>query len=297
MNIYKATLNSESTYVTPFQADTLFGHICWIVANREGESGLQQFLEPFKNGDPPFILSDGFPAGFLPKPLSCDLAADTPLKRKDIKKVQFLSISEFNAVINGQSVTPVADNLISYHLTAHNTINRITNRPLEPGGLYNVEEYSIPQIDIYIKAESNTWKNNVVSYIEEISQSGYGGKISRGKGQFSISGIIDYSFPEPDNANGFVALSNFCPSEKDTTEGFYSTFIKYGKLGIQSAGHGNPFKKPLLMVRAGSVFFSKKKHSDFCGRIIAEEIAPAMPSAVHYAYGFNVPVWHSIKYP
>ena len=290
MNTYKITLNSESTYVTPFQADTLFGHICWVVANREGESGLTQFLEPFKNGDPPFLLSDGFPAGFLPKPLSCDLTADTPLKRKDIKKIQFLSIPEFNAVISGQSMVTVEVNPISYHSTAHNSINRITNRPLDPGGLYSTEEYSVPQIDIYIKAKSDMWKNKVGDYIDEISKSGYGGKISCGKGQFSVSAINDFSFLKPENANGFIALSNFCPSGTDSTEGVYSTFIKYGKLGAQSAGCGNPFKRPLMMIKAGAVLKTKGIPPDFCGRMISEGIAPGMQSAVHYAYGFNVPM-------
>ncbi|MEI9479639.1 MAG: hypothetical protein WCO26_24135, partial [Deltaproteobacteria bacterium] len=54
---------------TPWQSDTIMGLMAWAVALNEGESAIREFLEPFLAGDPPFVVSDGFPSGLLPNPL------------------------------------------------------------------------------------------------------------------------------------------------------------------------------------------------------------------------------------
>jgi len=91
------------------------------------------------------------------------------------------------------------------------------------------------------------------------------------------------------DANAFVTLSSFCPREDDPTEGIYKTFVKYGKLGEEFNFCGNPFKKPLLMVKTGSVFKTQGQPKEIYGRII-EKIAPAKAEVVQYAYAFAVPI-------
>lgn len=90
MKTHRIRLKAHSGSLTPFQADTLFGHLCWTVAYREGDKGLEEFLKPFKEGNPPFLISDGFPGDLLPKPLSAEVNIDDPDERKEMKKVDLV---------------------------------------------------------------------------------------------------------------------------------------------------------------------------------------------------------------
>lgn len=87
-----------------------------------------------------------------------------------------------------------------------------------------------------------------------------------------------------------MSLSSFCPDETDPTEGLYKTFVKYGKLGEEFTFCGNPFKKPLLMIKPGSAFKTDGKPKEYYGRMV-DKIAPAKESEViQYAFAFAVPV-------
>lgn len=79
-------------------------------------------------------------------------------------------------------------------------------------------------------------------------------------------------------------------AETDPTEGLYKTFVKYGKLGEEFTYCGNPFKRPLLMIKTGSVFKTDGRPKEFYGRIIKEGIAPAKPEVIQYAYAFTLPI-------
>ena len=66
--IRKITLRVLSSFITPMQADTIFGTICWAYKYLEGEDKLKIFLQAYDK-EPPLIISDGMPAGFFPKPV------------------------------------------------------------------------------------------------------------------------------------------------------------------------------------------------------------------------------------
>jgi len=70
MQTVRIKLKLKSTFITDWQSDTLFGHLCWVVMRSEGEDGLKEFLQPFMERRPPFLLSNGFPGDWLPSPLS-----------------------------------------------------------------------------------------------------------------------------------------------------------------------------------------------------------------------------------
>lgn len=290
MKTYKVKLKIDSGILTPFQADTIWGHLCWVVAFREGEKGLKEFIEPFKRRDPPFIISDGFPNDLLPKPLSAEFNIDDPQEGKQIKRIKFVPLEDFNLIRQGKKYKPGPPiNPFVAYVTPHNTINRLTNSTLVEGGVFSLKETFVSAIDIYLKASSEEWKNRVFGLLRELSQAGYGRKKSIGKGQFSVVELNECNFPTIEKANGFVTLSNFCPAEGDPTEGLYETFVKYGKLGEDFTFCGNPFKRPLLMIKAGSVFKTIGDSKEFYGRLVQNGIAPAKPEVVHYAYCFTVP--------
>lgn len=294
MQTYKIKLKIVSGTLTPFQADTLFGHLCWVIVHQGGERGLRDFLEAFKQGSPPFIISNGFSGDFLPKPLSADFLTMEP--DKDIKKRIWVERDDFDRIRHGERfvLSKSIEGGFKSVSSTHSRISRISNTTTE-NSLYALEEtIADPYVSIYLKVISDEWKDKVICWLTELSKSGYGRKKSIGKGQFSVSDdVTPHQFDEIRNANGFVTLSNFCPAENDPTEGLYKTFVKYGKLGEEFTFCGNPFKKPLLMIKAGSVFKTDGKPKEYYGRMV-DKIAPAKESeVVHYGYAFAV----SIKYP
>src|SRR5207248_2623978 len=70
MRLYKSTLTLGSASATLWQADTIFGHLCWKLLRRGSEAELNKFLELYEQGQPPILLSDGFPGNYLPRPLA-----------------------------------------------------------------------------------------------------------------------------------------------------------------------------------------------------------------------------------
>jgi len=57
----RVVFSLASSYSTPFQADTIFGHLCWSAAYLEGDEALAEFLSRFES-EPPLLVSDAFPA-------------------------------------------------------------------------------------------------------------------------------------------------------------------------------------------------------------------------------------------
>lgn len=295
MKTYRISLTAHSAALTPFHADTIFGHLCWVVAYEEGMAGVTKFLQPFKDGDPPFILSDGFPGNFLPKPLSVDFTVDDPDERKEIRKADLILFEDFFLMQKGMKFSyRKVDVPIKTSLTIHNTVNRLSNTTLTEGGLYSLEESCLApdvHITIYIKAKDGE-ETRVEELFRALSNTGYGRKKSIGKGHFSLAGHIEEfkGFDEVRNqANGFVTLSSFCPEKGDPIEGFYKTFVKYGKLGEEFTFSGNPFKKPMVMIRTGSVFSTGAPPKEVCGRMV-EGVSPSRGEVLQYGYAFPIPM-------
>lgn len=301
MKTYRLKIEIKSTFLTPWQADTIFGSLCWIIAWRKGEDGLRQFLDEYREGTPPFILSDGLPGDLLPAPahlaLSGERAKDYEEFRegKELKKIEWLDPETFKAVRQGElTITPdVADlKAVKAVTTLHSTINRITGTTGDKGSLYELQEFTHEQeyISIYLKIRDGQ-EDLALSLFKDLSLTGYGKKKSVGKGAFEIIGELESfnGFDDFEGANGYVALSNFVPAKSDPTVGYYKTMVKYGKLGGEYAFCGKPFKKPLVMLTAGSSFKTSESIKPFYGRMI-EEIAPAKPEVVHYGYAFAVPI-------
>lgn len=291
MKTYRISLKIHGGLLTPFHADTLFGHLCWIVAYRKGDEGLQEFLEPFEQGTPPFLISDGFPGHLLPKPLSAEFVMKGLKERKELKKTEFVTYEDFELLRGGKECgLDLFPSPYSISMRPHNRISRLTNSTSQEGGIYSLRETFTPEMIIYLKAVSEEWKNRALELFEGLSRAGYGKKKSIGYGHFSVKEAPEFEFKRIEKPDGFVSLSHFCPGEGDPTEGLYKTFVKYGKLGEEFTFCGNPFKRPLLMVKAGAVFKTDGNPKEYYGRVIRAGIAPAKPEVVQYAYAFAVPV-------
>lgn len=302
MKTYRLKIKPQSSFLTPWHADTIFGNLCWIKAWREGEDALKAFLGEYKNGNPAFILSDGMQGDLLPAPAHLSLAVqkgecfEAYHKAKKLKKIAWLSQDIFESVRKGNLEIEQSAEVKSFKpfITLHSSINRISGTTGAEGSLFELEEYALTEakqfISIYLKIREG-WEEKFFSLFKDLSLTGYGKKKSVGKGAFEIIGELEPfdKFNDFDGANAFMSLSNFVPAKNDPAVGFYKTLVKYGKLGGEFTFCGKPFKKPLMMLTAGSSFKVDGNIKPFYGRMI-EGIAPVKPGVLHYGYAFAVPV-------
>jgi len=302
MKTYRLKIKPQSSFLTPWYADTIFGNLCWNMAWREGDDAIKEFLEEYKNGSPVFVLSDGMPGDLLPSPAHLSLVEqrgegfDAFKKAKELKKLSWLSQNVFESVRKGNLEIEPSDGIKTFKTfrTLHNSINRITGTTGEDGSLFELEEHTLSEagqfISIYLKIKDGR-EEKVFAFFKDLSLTGYGKKKSVGKGAFDIIGQLEPfdGFNDFNGANGFMSLSNFVPAKNDPTDGFYKTLVKYGKLGGEFTFCGKPFKKPLMMLTAGSSFKVSGNIKPLYGRMV-EGIAPAKPEVVQYGYAFAVPV-------
>lgn len=190
MKTYIARLEIKSAVVTPFQSDTIFGHIAWAIRYTKSEKALEEWLNNFQSS--PTLVSDGFPIGedeslLFPFPIIkpvdnqqienflAEYFTGTPKKEelicaydsiKAIRKRSYISQSVLEKYINNlselnlikeyfdstykQIKNPPKYKFYTRRYDMHNTINRLTNSTLEEGGLYSVES-------TYFQKDSKIW--------------------------------------------------------------------------------------------------------------------------------------------
>jgi CRISPR-associated protein Csm4 len=303
---YRITLRLKSPMGTPWQADTIIGHLAWIERFKNGERGIKEFLSPFLEGKPPFVLSDGFPEDLLPRPYGMKQAAaiqdlDSYSRERRARKAEFLKASDFGAICLGQEIKghPVPSPWEEFE-TLHATISRKSNTTSdEAGNLFSTESWCINRefapnafqaINIYLYCQE-TWRARIEDLFRDLSSVGFGRDKSVGLGQFEILKMDEWEgFKKFKGANAFIALSSFVPQENDPIEGRWAFNIKYGKLG-ETAPSGNPFKRPFLQMKPGAVFFTGGSPKPFYGRVLSN-LSPSFPEAIQICYCLAVPsIW------
>lgn len=269
MNTYKLTLSLESSIVTPLQADTVWGHICWGLKYNEGESRLENFINQYRD-EIPLILSNAFPKGMLPKPLLKRKYPSTFMNLynysyiKKEKKIRYISVANFpNGILKEENIQikKTVD-------TLHNTINRFTGTVLEEGGLYAIVEdwFENNEFDIYVLSIYDL--NEIEKLFNYAFMMGYGADKSTGKGVIKIINIENTIIPL--SGNKLMALANFTVPKGVRLNDFYAdVMVKYGKLGGDFVFYKNPFKKPIIMYREGATF-ENVNGFEYIGEIIKD---------------------------
>lgn len=260
---YRVILEVKSSVVTPFQADTLFGTLCWGIRFLEGEKDLKEFIDNSLMENPPLIISDGFPESYLPKPILAPLKIKESeelvetcygkekkelirgiMKLKELSKLHLIPKDYlFKYVENLSSIQIGKDFLIAKfkepakesQVNLRNAFNRLTARVQEGGLFSETETYYPPEsrINFYAKINESLFsltrlKNLLTGYLE---LSGYGADKSAGRGNIKFINIEDSDLPHVDQSNAFTSLSSFVPKAYDPSNGFYDPILKYGKLG------------------------------------------------------------------
>lgn len=315
MNHFRATLSLAGPVggADPWQADTVFGHLCWALRYAEGENALRDFLAAYQQAEasqsePPLVVSNGFPGELLPKPLHLEHTplsdSDAPsqaendfARRKQLKERRLLTPQEFESARRGHFAAigdKDPEGAIRHRVTLKNQINRLTNTTGETGQLFGFEETFIPQVAIYCGVADDYDSARVERLFRSLEASGYGKRKAVGYGAVRQVDWQPHQWPGVPDANAAVSLSNFVPAQRDPTEGYWRTFVKYGRLGEEYAHSENPFKRPVVMLRAGSVLRDPSPRGWY-GRMV-RDVAPALSQPPHnvnvvqYGYALAVPL-------
>ncbi|EDM23131.1 type III-A CRISPR-associated RAMP protein Csm4 [Caminibacter mediatlanticus] len=260
MELAKLKLKPISSFITPIHSDTLFGHFAWGILFLYGEERLKDFLKNSK-----IVFSNGFFKDYLPKPYLkpkvFDLdKIDKAKKYKKIsqipKEVIFNNIDNLNDEVIFEEVIELdMKKEIKSSITQKNSINRNSNIVNE--GLYSIKEVFInEEMDIYFAYE-NISKKKIEEVIALISKRGYGKDKSAGKGKFKFE--IDWDFEDKKyfkENERYISLSNAFYNKDNMKLYLGKTFTKFPKTGGYLA-YSKPFKNPVMMYEAGSVFIAR----------------------------------------
>lgn len=201
----RATLELHTAFGTPLAGDTLFGQLCWAAREHLGEAELDRLLEGYTAGEPWLVVSDGFPAGYLPKPtLPASVGANSvganSFARKAEKAKHWIPLSAIGLPLPQLLAAAVGANSVGANLFAHspieapqphNTLNRLTGTT----GEGEFAPYTQPQIffargqrmDMYcVLDETRMSQDTLLTLLQAIGSCGYGRDASIGLGKFSI---------------------------------------------------------------------------------------------------------------
>lgn len=309
MKTWRIQLEIPSGYITPWHSDTIFGHLCWVAEHHDlfkGFKGAAGLIDLYRQGNPPFILSDGFPGDWLPAPVTLknlfEPAESDGLNKtayntlKSAKKLKFVTLSQFQDFCSGKRFelpSGVHKPLVN-SITLHNQIDRLSNTTGSAGGgLFEIPEQFATEglISIYAYV-ADGYEQDLQELFRLMAQGGYGKKRTTGKGAFILKSFEQFNgFEQPENSDvtGFITLSHYVPSKDDPTDGAWRLLVKYGKLGDEKTFCGNPFKKPLIMLQPGAVFRTSVQNKWY-GRLV-DNIAFSDAQPVQYGFCFAVPVY------
>ena len=283
---YRLRLRLLSPLGTPMQSDMLFGHLAWQAAWRGGDEGVAAFLKPFLAGEPPFVLSDAFPAGLLPRPqFSEPPSVSAAQDRREFAaskrrlKAPFVSADDFVRLLAGPADIAPMDSPWVFVETLHARIDRSTDTTTPGGQLFATQAQSLADgydgVDVYVRALDG-WRERIMDMFAELSRTGFGRDKSAGSGAFEVVSMDTFPcFSALNDANGFVSLSTYMPKADDPTEGRWRLRVKRGYLG-EMAGDGNPWKRTMIQLEPGAVFQTGGAPKPWYGRMV-RDIAPGMP--------------------
>lgn len=303
MQLWEYRLKVKSGFLTPWQADIIFGHLAWAYLESFGEEPFHQWLQRFVK-DPPFILSDGWQTGRFPRPFFPAKrlpAASKEEKMKQIKlgkavkKMKTIHDSDFLRFIQGHPMllTDAGGTPWKTVNRIHNSISRDSGRTMDSGGLFEVEATYLQEdehVSLFVRVSDEQSLQEFDMLLHLVSRTGFGGKRNVGYGSFHVEG----RWPRPEleaveNANAVVWLSHGVPHANDPLDGWYKLETKYGKLGGSFASQGFPFKRPLTRITPGAVFLDQVP-KPYYGQMVGG-ISPRHPQVMQYGYALAIPVY------
>jgi CRISPR-associated protein Csm4 len=303
MKTLKFTLRPLSPFGTPLAGDTLFGHICWAIRERHGESHLARLLKDYTAGHPFLVMSDGFPKGFVPRPVAPDFVfglAHDPAQRKKARGHRWLPADGAGQPIHlwmGRLADP---NVMEKFVVTQNTINRLTGTTgtgqFAPRQVDRTSFARDAQLDVYAALdEERISADELEQLLSDIGLTGYGRDATAGLGKFEVSASDEHTWPLASSRHWLVLAP--CapdPTTLDAEDCFYLPLTRFGRHGNLAVASGKPFKSPVLMAASGAFLKSRDEvRWTFHGRGLGGREAPlskAIPDTVHQGYAPVIPV-------
>ena len=296
MKLYRFTLTPQSAMGTPLVGDTLFGQLCWAVRNRFGEARLSELLEGYTAQRPFMVVSDAFPAGFLPLPTlpSTFWETKTETDRKSLKKAQWVNISdaEKSAVKFWQECALQAN--FQFQKETQDQFHNTIDRQINTTGEGKFAPYSTEltwfgakqKFDLYVVLNENRFSlEELQKVLEDVGNVGFGRDASIGLGKFRCENPQIVNFAQS-NANCYLTLANCAPQSLGLNKEhcYYQITTRFGRHGDIQALSSNPFKKPIILAKPAAIFTPKKYEPRlFLGNGLSG-ISHAQPNAVHQGY-------------
>jgi CRISPR-associated protein Csm4 len=311
VTLFHVCLRLQSPLGTPLHSGTLFGQLCWTRREYDGEAALDAWLA---DEEQVWALSDGVPAGLLPRPVVTPAPPSEEPKvaddRKKRKKRGYIRREAFVRIRGGVSEKTLGPHLVAVAdrsaTFVHNTIDRRTGSTPETGGLYFLKEdwsFSPPdpdraerlpdgqveagdRRDIYIEAPKQD-TDDIRRLLSALGENGYGRDASLGRGRWTVESVTE----DKELANGpngrLLSLSHGS-AEPDMDDLRCRLATHYGKAGPEVAvgGGASPFKKPLLLTQPGATF--KGVAGRRYGALI-RGVHPDRPEIIHNAFHVAIP--------
>lgn len=307
--LHRATLALHTPLGTPLAGDTLFGQLCWTLREHAGESELNRQLEGYTQGRPWLIISDGFPAGFLPKPTLPQHfePQHDPAARKAAKKKRWIPADRTGetlatllaSAVNDTSAYLQADTPFPA-MRSHNTLNRLTDSTGEGFAPYTqpLTFHTAGQhIHVYLVLDEEKITTGLAEkLLATMGASGFGRDASIGLGKFTVEQLVPATFAPPVHASAYWTLAPCMPQGQgfDNTRSYWRMLTRFGRHGNAHALAGNPFKTPVLMAASGAVLTPAGGLTArlFVGQGLGGggKLSKAEPASVHQGYAPVVPI-------
>jgi CRISPR-associated protein Csm4 len=303
MKTLKFTLRPLSSFGTPLAGDTLFGHLCWAIRERHGESHVAGLLKDYTTGHPFLVVSDGFPKGFVPRPAAPDFVfglAHDPAQRKKARSHRWLPADGAGQPVHlwmGRLADP---KVTETFVVTQNTINRLTGTTgtgqFAPRQVDRTSFAKDAQVDVYAALdEERISADELEQLLNDIGLTGYGRDATAGLGKFEVSASGEHAWPVASSRH-WLALAPCAPDPTtlDADGCFYLPLTRFGRHGNLAVTSGKPFKSPVLMAASGAFLRSRDEvRWAFHGRGLGGREAPlskAIPDTVHQGYAPVIPV-------
>lgn len=320
MRTYRYTLRPLSAFGTPLAGDTLFGQLCWTLRHQLGNARLNELLQGYTSGQPFAVVSDALPAAHVPLPhVPSDqwrrsAAANAP-DRKALKKKKWLPLADLakpfdqwqstaqsDAQVAPQSATPIE------RAQPHNTINRQTGTTGEgqfaPYAMPQIWFHPAMQFDVYIALdETRLSQAELCAALDAMGATGFGRDASIGLGKFERVGAVSpVAFVAPTGANSYLTLGpcapqglGYCPVRST-----YQVATRFGRHGDAAVQSGQPFKRPVLLAKAGGLFWPEATDAPchFIGQGLGGDQNPvslAMPETVQQGYAPVIAIHRTLE--
>jgi CRISPR-associated protein Csm4 len=297
--VYRFRIVPKTAFASPLRGDMLFGQLCWMLRWTEGEARLKERLAGY--GASPFlVVSDAFPAGYLPLPLlPSAFWEQEDADPKVLKARRWIARSETGKPLakwlhaaKSASELGNAGYCQAEALQFHNSINRATGSTGEaPFAPYsqNTLYYGEGALEIYAQTDEALLDIETLSAaLSAVGDSGYGRDASVGLGKFAVEGAEEVT-PDAASPSKMILSAACLEGMKLEAASFYKTATHFGRHG-SVLSHPNPFKKPVVLAQTGSVLTS----AAFAGMTVVGRavtgISPVQPEAVHQGYALAWPL-------